>query len=137
MAMKNFNKLLEQSTILYRKYLSELTKTKNMIGELNNTEVVEHTEQLSVLLEEIKLIDESVNQKMLAQTLTADQLERHKERLELMGEINERNKQLTSQVQGIIAVQKTEIEKIRSGRESMNGYASQLKSTGRRINSNA
>jgi len=40
-------------------------------------------------------------------------------------------------VQGIIAVQKTEISKIRSGREGMKGYAPQLKKTGGRINSNA
>ncbi|MDH4319543.1 MAG: hypothetical protein OEV64_14240 [Desulfobulbaceae bacterium] len=135
--MEALTHLLEQSISQYQNYLDKLTDIKNRIGELNNTEVVERSEEMASLMEEIKKKDLSVNRELHSQAPSPLQLALHEKRLALMMAINECNEQLTAQVQGIIAVQKTEISKIRSGRESMNGYSPQLKKTGGRINSNA
>lgn len=124
--------LLERSLARYQQIARVQLEIEQTIPTRNSERIVVLAHELTTLQEAAKSDDQTLLETLRQQP----DLHPHdaiRALLTLMGEIRTRNLRLTSQLQGIMAVQRNELQKLKQGNTVLQGYRPAIDQTGKRI----
>jgi hypothetical protein len=124
--------LLQRSVDRYQQIARMQTEIEQALQARNNDRMVALATDMTVLQEEAKADDAALLDCLRRQPdVEADDTVRSL--LALMEDIRTRNQRLTSQLQGIMAVQRNELQKLKQGNTVLQGYRPVNDQTGKRI----
>lgn len=126
--------MIEQSLTRYRELVRLSADIEQAIADRNTGPIPALCEAMNARQEEAKALDGAVLARV-RERRDSRETENLRELLALMREIQERNHRLLSQVNGIMAVQRHELQKLRNGNTLLQGYQTAAPQTGRRISS--
>jgi len=124
--------IIQQSLDQYKMIAECNKKIEQAIQARNNEAVISLSETLNELQEEAKNNDNAILN-LVREHKEFTKNDHLQELLTLMQEIHQWNRRMASHVQGIIALQHNELQKIKKGNTVLQGYAPKIDQTGRRI----
>jgi hypothetical protein len=134
--MDIFTEILEKSYSQYQDFYGRLVATVELAHQYRYKEIVSHVDKLNTIFEDIQKIDKklfSLSSDYLIQS-NADLWQR---RAYQVDKILAFHKESLPHLQSIMAMQKVDIQNLRSGRRSMNGYRTDTKQTGKFISNSS
>ena len=122
---------IDQALGTYGSIHALLLEMEQLLNSRRTAELVEKQQQVARLQEQAKVLDKEILAQMQEGGLNGDG--RVAELLDLMQAIQSLNRRITPQLQAIMAVQREEIRKIRTGSTMMRGYHSNNSNSGRLV----
>lgn len=125
--------LLKKSIAEYNLILCKAIEIEELLTKMDSEAITRQASALETLLSNSQKTDNFINSSLKQHP---DILEHpfFLQRSHLMEQILKKNKEITPKIQGILAVYKTEFQKMRTGMQSMNGYSTEKKTTGKLVN---
>ncbi len=130
--MKSIEELLKQSINEYNIILSKAKEIENLLTKMGSEETTKQASRMETLLSKSQITDTDINNR-LKQDPTIHSHSLFIQRSKIMGEILAKNKEISPKIQGILAVYKTEFQKMRTGMNSFSGYAQDKNTTGKLV----
>ncbi len=131
--MSTLNELQQQSLQQYNTFYKLTLAVENSLLPLNTEKINQLSRELDQIKEKVRKTDIRLNA-FLQQNTQAAESQLNAERLALMQKIIDKNTTLSPKIQAMMAMQASELSKIKQGRNTLGGYTSQASKAGRIIN---
>ena len=131
--MSTFKELQQQSLQQYKTFYDLTLTMERTLEQPDAEEILRLSLELELMEETVRGTDVQLN-RYLEQGLLVEGSPFHVQRLEFMQKIVDKNKALSPKIQAMMAMQSSELSKIRQGRHTLGEYASPTSKAGRIIN---
>ncbi len=131
--MSELEKLQRNSVRQYREFHALTEALEEPLQRLDVAEIVHLTHRLEKLKKEVRKTDAQING-VTPPGHGAGSRQLQAERLELMKKIRTLNSRLMPRIQAMMAVQASELGRIKNGMNSLGGYANAAPKSGKIIN---
>jgi len=134
--MKSFSELLTMSISLYGCLYDKTKSIGDQVNILSTEDILSSLQDLNGLLDEAKKIDSAINIAINTIRIEENSL-LHRSRITIMEQFLELNNDVALKVRGKMAVLLEERNKIKNGRQGVNGYLSSSQNSTRFVNESA